>query len=690
MKYFLYLLSATFLGLMAFSFSEGTALQGKVTDSSGEALIGAAVKVMKGAELVRATVTDVEGVYRLALDPGTYDLEFAYTGYETQRIVGVQVLANTINTLDAKLAGGAVLNEVVVTSYKVPLVKADKTESGMTLTSDEIRPLSRATDTRTGSAKAKKATPTRRATPPASKPETKALGDDVKIRGARSKDITYYIDGIRVTDIPASLSVDPGKIVMPTEAIFISDDLDKEAPTPPTSPGTPAVPAPRAGLLTAGEWNDLHNWNTHWVDLLKDGEIDEYQKMYGFYPKQHFTVLLTNEQDIPLVDVPVALMDRWGAAVWQGRTDNTGKAELWAELYNAKSEPKEYQAIAIIDGANKTLGKVKPAEEGLNRFTVARACGHSKNVDIVWAVDATGSMGDELEYLKTELLDVIGRVQAANPELAVRMGSVFYRDKGDDYIVKSSALNYDIAKTVAYIQQQSAGGGGDYPEAVHSALEEAIYRQPWSAEAVTRICFLVLDASPHREPEVIASLQKSIREAAQKGIRIVPVSASGVQKDTEFLMKFFGLATNGSYVFLTDHSGIGGKHLAPTTDEYKVEALNALLVRLITEYCTVESCDGKVAIRFEDQQRQPGQPEQPTQQALYYPNPAVSQFSLDLPFEAQKVTLYDAEGKAVHQLTQLGAGIHSIPVHQLPAGMYTLRIWKDGQVQSGKVMVVRS
>ena len=97
-------------------------------------------------------------------------------------------------------------------------------------------------------------------------------------------------------------------------------------------------------------------------------------------------------------------------------------------------------------------------------------------------------MGDEIEYLKTELLDVIGRAKSRNPELAFRMGTVFYRDKGDEYIVKSSGLTADIPKTVEFIQKQFAGGGGDYPEAVHSALEEAIYRQKWSESAIARIC----------------------------------------------------------------------------------------------------------------------------------------------------------------------------------------------------------
>lgn len=223
---------------------------------------------------------------------------------------------------------------------------------------------------------------------------------------------------------------------------------------------------------------------------------------------------------------------------------------------------------------------------------------------------------------------------------------------------------------------------------MHSALEETL-RQPWSREAVARICFLVLDASPHQNPEVLESLQKSIREAAKRGIRIVPLSASGIQKDTEFLMKFFGLATNGSYVFLTDHSGIGGKHLEPTTDEYKVEQLNDLLVRLITEYTSVPTCEGQSSILFaaDRHDQQQGQHPKPV---LYYPNPAVSRFNLELPFDAEKVTLYDAAGQAVHNLAAVQAGLHSIPVNNLPPGFYTLRIWKNGQVQSGKVLVVRT
>lgn len=497
--------------------------------------------------------------------------------------------------------------------------------------------------------------------------------------GGESKSSPY-----RGTAFKAKSATPAAKVI---EAKDLADDADKKPAPPPTEP---APTQPRAGLLTAGEWNDLHNWNRHWLDLLNDGEIESHQKTYGFTPRYRYTVMLTNEQDFPLADVAVMLQSG-GKTIWEARTDNTGKAELWKSLTSSTAETSakvgSLNAVAVVEGKVHNLGNPKEAAAGINRHRIAAECKAPNNVDIVWAVDATGSMGDEIEYLKTELLDVIGRAKALNGDLSFRMGTTFYRDEGDEYITKSSGLSYDISKTVDFIRQQHAGGGGDTPEAVHSALEEAVFNQKWSDRAIARICFLVLDASPHHTPEVNASLQRCIREAARRGIRVVPVTASGIQKDTEFLMKFFGLATNGTYVFLTDHSGIGGKHLEPTTDEYKVENLNNLLVRLIGEYTAIETCEGKSAIRFEGDEQQ--QQQNPTGQALYYPNPASTQFMLELPFEVQSVTLYDAEGKAARKLEKPQAGLNTMSVADLSDGFYTIRILKDGRMQSGKILVVK-
>jgi hypothetical protein len=44
------------------------------------------------------------------------------------------------------------------------------------------------------------------------------------------------------------------------------------------------------------------------------------------------------------------------------------------------------------------------------------------------------------------------------------------------------------------------------------------------------------------------------------------------------------MLTNGTYVFITNDSGIGNEHLEPSVGEYEVELLNELLVRLILKY----------------------------------------------------------------------------------------------------------
>ena len=65
---------------------------------------------------------------------------------------------------------------------------------------------------------------------------------------------------------------------------------------------------------------------------------------------------------------------------------------------------------------------------------------------------------------------------------------------------------------------------------------------------------------------------------------MIPVAASGVDKDTEFMLRFFDLATGGTYVFLTDDSGIGNSHIKATVGDHKVEKLADLMVRLIKKY----------------------------------------------------------------------------------------------------------
>ncbi|SCY83782.1 hypothetical protein [Alkaliphilus peptidifermentans] len=137
---------------------------------------------------------------------------------------------------------------------------------------------------------------------------------------------------------------------------------------------------------------------------------------------------------------------------------------------------------------------------------------------------------------------------------------------------------------IKQLNKQYADGGGDYEEAVEEALKDAIENHQWSSNARARLLFLVLDAPPHHTANNVKTLHNVITKAAADGIRIIPVASSGVDKDTEALLRFFSISTGGTYVFLTNHSGIGNDHIEPTVGDYKVEFLNDLLVRVINEY----------------------------------------------------------------------------------------------------------
>lgn len=334
------------------------------------------------------------------------------------------------------------------------------------------------------------------------------------------------------------------------------------------------------GVITAGEWNDLEHWD-FWEDILTK---EEYQPMPGhwsIFNNHRIAVRLMSADQSPVVNALVELK-RAGSTIFSARSDNQGRAELWADIQQKNDSIDLSQlSIAINQGA-QTLNAPKAYRDGTNDIVLPAAPVDNK-IEIAFVVDATGSMGDELEYLKTELLDVISRIQNANASARVLTASVFYRDQGDEYLTRLSPFSADPKTTINFIQEQSASGGGDYPEAVHTALNQAVNQLQWSVDARSRILFLVLDAPPHHNNVVINDLQGSLLKSAEKGIKIIPISASGVDKQTEFLMRFLAISTNGTYVFITDDSGIGNSHLPPTVGQYQVEFLNDLMVRLINQ-----------------------------------------------------------------------------------------------------------
>ena len=336
---------------------------------------------------------------------------------------------------------------------------------------------------------------------------------------------------------------------------------------------------PQGGLVTAGEWNDLDNWAFYQKTLMKEpfkGFPDDWQ----MYTNHRIAVALTAKNK-PAANATVTLF-RNDTPIWTTKTDNLGRAELWVGAFQKEKELNP--TLLRLKVNEQWVSTAAISETQVNRIALDETLPSPTNlVQIAFMVDATGSMGDELEFLKMDLKKVINEVQKTNTQLKISTATVFYRDEGDEYVVKHSPFTEDINQTTEFISQQRADGGGDFPEAVDKALVQLNQLQ-WQPKARTRIAFLVLDAPPHNKPAVISSIQYSVKTAAASGIKLIPVVASGIDKTTEFLMRFIAMYTNGTYVFITDHSGIGNKHLEPSVGEYQVEKLSDLMVRLIKKY----------------------------------------------------------------------------------------------------------
>ena len=342
----------------------------------------------------------------------------------------------------------------------------------------------------------------------------------------------------------------------------------------------------KAGLLTAGEWNDLKNWG-FWADILDDDNYSGKTDYWEFYPENVVAVKVVDGDNVGIANVSVELFNG-ESREFATKTDNAGYAYCWINLFgdsNGKIRAKDFSLKVDGDWVKKSIKLTTKQDKKLNvNVVVDDEIRHPKaRADVAFIVDATGSMSDEIKFLKSDLSYIIDHASSES-KVALRTAALFYRDKGDAYLTRANDFTDDASETQDFVARQDADGGGDYAEAVHSALEASLEDLSWNPSARSRIAFLILDAPAHHESYVIESLQKSIKRYAKHGIKLIPVAASGIDKDTEFMLRFFDIATGGTYVFLTDDSGIGNSHIKASVGNYNVESLTDIMIRLIKKY----------------------------------------------------------------------------------------------------------
>lgn len=159
-------------------------ITGKILDSeTGEPLIGATVGI-KGT--TKGAVADIDGNYlMLNVEPGTYTLEARYIGYATLAVLEVIVRTDLTTEQDFKLDLESFEGEeIVVVATRRPILK-DVTSSESRVSSAEIEKL-----------------PVQEVADIIQLQAGVNVDNDggIHIRGGRTSEVSYVVDGIRVTD----------------------------------------------------------------------------------------------------------------------------------------------------------------------------------------------------------------------------------------------------------------------------------------------------------------------------------------------------------------------------------------------------------------------------------------------------------------------------------------------------------
>lgn len=348
--------------------------------------------------------------------------------------------------------------------------------------------------------------------------------------------------------------------------------------------GTTSVDRKRsaqAGLLTAGDYDDLLNPQLYARYAQKYLQNHPHRNLPFIDTRVPVKVRVVGRNGEPIPFAEVSIADGEGS---QRRlfTAASGLAVFFPSLDRL---PEHLEIGVTAAGAAPVQRSVAIAQLPDDRiFSIQLPVGgHAPNaLDLLLTIDTTGSMTDELAYLQTELDSILASLRRDSPDLDLRVGLIVYRDQGDDYVTRSFAFTHHVSSLRKDLGAQSAIGGGDYPEAVEQAFAEA-NRFDWRPDAVKAMLH-VADAPPH-DNRMGAAWGHALA-LRSRGVHIVPVAASGVADDAQYLMRSAAAVTQSRYLFLTDDSGVGLPHQEPDVPCYVVTRLDRLIERVLASLVT--------------------------------------------------------------------------------------------------------
>jgi Mg-chelatase subunit ChlD len=338
---------------------------------------------------------------------------------------------------------------------------------------------------------------------------------------------------------------------------------------------------PRSQVVTAGVVDDNADF-TSYLAFRDRTHVDHRQRDV----RERYLLDVKDGRGRGIADAEVAVQSPTGFATW-ARTDAAGRVWLHPNAFDP-TYSASYDIAVRKDGRTAYAQLQRGQRSSVEVRLDARTALPRAKLDLVFMIDATGSMADEIQKLKTTLRAITAEVARLPSQPDLCLGLVAYRDKGDAFLLRSHDFTNDVGGFLrdALIPLQAAGGG-DYPEAMNEALHETVHKLNWRGDGATRMVVLLADAPPHLDYGK-PHYDDDMMAALGKGIKVFSVGASGLDKQGEFIQRQIAQYTGGKFVFLTyadahnPRSG-PGRETVHDVNNYSVDTLDRLIVRLVTE-----------------------------------------------------------------------------------------------------------
>jgi len=216
----------------------------------------------------------------------------------------------------------------------------------------------------------------------------------------------------------------------------------------------------------------------------------------------------------------------------------------------------------------------------------------SSLIEVAFVLDTTGSMSGLIEGAKQKIWYLANQMATAKPTPQIRIGLVGYRDRGDDYVTKIFDLDEDLDRVYMNLKSFGAAGGGDAPESVNQALDEAVRKLSWSSDRrALKVMYLVGDQPPHMDYENEARYPEILQAAVKRDL-IVNTIQCGNAGETAPIWQEIARRGEGKYAAIGQ---TGGMQVIASPFDGRVAALNAEIDKTVVSYGSAARRENVVA-----------------------------------------------------------------------------------------------